>query len=197
MTGLGPARERHRTDASDAHLLGDGRREFHKHHVYHPGGTKLGFGHVHLDLPSRHDGTHRIGAELLAGSDLAGAPTVLSLHRSSSAPSPLLCRQTEHRIRPSNSRWRMRSALPRSRRPTSRSASLLRRPKLLALRDAVIPAGQTFAIVNVTAGILQGKANVTALVSCLIVHNWLCKFVGEPFHGHPGSIRPLRNRAQC
>ncbi len=31
--------------------------------------------------------------------------------------------------------------------------------------DAIIPAGQTFAVVNVTAGILAGSANVTALES--------------------------------
>lgn len=38
-------------------------------------------------------------------------------------------------------------------------------PAILGVADAVIPAGKTFAIVNVTAGILEGTANVTALVS--------------------------------
>jgi len=37
--------------------------------------------------------------------------------------------------------------------------------QIVSVTDAVIPAGQTFAVVNVTAGILQGTANVTALVS--------------------------------
>jgi hypothetical protein len=37
--------------------------------------------------------------------------------------------------------------------------------QIVSVADAVIPAGQTFAVVNVTAGILQGSANVTALVS--------------------------------
>jgi len=37
--------------------------------------------------------------------------------------------------------------------------------EIVSVKDAVIPAGQTFAVVNVTAGILQGIANVTALVS--------------------------------
>lgn len=37
--------------------------------------------------------------------------------------------------------------------------------QIVSVNDAVIPAGQTFAVVNVTAGILQGTANVTALVS--------------------------------
>jgi len=37
--------------------------------------------------------------------------------------------------------------------------------EVVSVTDAVIPAGQAFAIVNVTAGILQGTANVTALVS--------------------------------
>ena len=55
--------------------------------------------------------------------------------------------------------------LRRSRPPTSLSVFLLRRPEIVSVADAVIPAGQTFAIVNVTAGILQGIANVTALVS--------------------------------
>lgn len=36
---------------------------------------------------------------------------------------------------------------------------------IVSVADSVIPAGQTFAVVNVTAGILQGTANVTALVS--------------------------------
>ena len=36
---------------------------------------------------------------------------------------------------------------------------------IVSVADAVIPAGQTFAVVNVNAGILQGTANVTALVS--------------------------------
>jgi len=36
---------------------------------------------------------------------------------------------------------------------------------IASVGNAVIPGGETFAIVNVTAGILQGKANVTALVS--------------------------------
>ena len=36
---------------------------------------------------------------------------------------------------------------------------------IVSVADAVIPAGQTFAVVDVTAGILQGTANVTALVS--------------------------------
>ena len=36
---------------------------------------------------------------------------------------------------------------------------------IVSVSNAVIPAGQTFAVVNVTAGILQGTANVTALVS--------------------------------
>jgi hypothetical protein len=36
---------------------------------------------------------------------------------------------------------------------------------IVSVDDAVIRAGQTFAVVNVTAGILQGTANVTALVS--------------------------------
>lgn len=36
---------------------------------------------------------------------------------------------------------------------------------IVRVSGAVIPAGQTFAVVNVTAGILQGIANVTALVS--------------------------------
>lgn len=37
--------------------------------------------------------------------------------------------------------------------------------QIVSVGDAVIPAGETFAVVNVTAGILQGTANVTALVS--------------------------------
>ncbi len=37
--------------------------------------------------------------------------------------------------------------------------------QIVSVSDAIIPAGQTFAVVNVTAGILQGTANVTALVS--------------------------------
>lgn len=37
--------------------------------------------------------------------------------------------------------------------------------QIVSVSDAVIPAGQTFAVVNVTSGILQGTANVTALVS--------------------------------
>lgn len=36
---------------------------------------------------------------------------------------------------------------------------------IVSVDSAVIPAGQTFAILNVTTGILQGTANVTALVS--------------------------------
>jgi len=36
---------------------------------------------------------------------------------------------------------------------------------IVSVADSVIPAGQTFAVVNVTSGILQGTANVTALVS--------------------------------
>ena len=36
---------------------------------------------------------------------------------------------------------------------------------IVSVSDAVIPAGRTFAVVNVTAGILQGTANLTALVS--------------------------------
>lgn len=36
---------------------------------------------------------------------------------------------------------------------------------IVGVSDAVIPAGQTYAVVNVTAGILAGTANVTALVS--------------------------------
>jgi hypothetical protein len=46
--------------------------------------------------------------------------------------------------------------------PVSLSSS---QAEVVSVADAVIPAGQAFAIVNVTAGILQGTANVTALVS--------------------------------
>jgi len=36
---------------------------------------------------------------------------------------------------------------------------------IISVSNAVIPSGQTYAVLNVTAGILQGHANVTALVS--------------------------------
>jgi hypothetical protein len=36
---------------------------------------------------------------------------------------------------------------------------------IVNVASAIIPAGQSFTVVNVTAGILEGKANVTALVS--------------------------------
>jgi len=36
---------------------------------------------------------------------------------------------------------------------------------IVNVNSAIIPAGQSFIVVNVTAGILEGKANVTALVS--------------------------------
>jgi hypothetical protein len=46
--------------------------------------------------------------------------------------------------------------------PVSLSSS---QAEVVGVTDSVIPAGETFAVLNVTAGIIQGTANVTALVS--------------------------------
>ena len=58
----------------------------------------------------------------------------------------------------------------------------------------MIPSGQTFAIVNVTAGILQGTANVTALVSSFT--SGYASFIGEPLDRDTGSLGDRRKRAR-